>query len=340
MSKNTPYTIVEPYTEFLDPRKLSYLDIIERAARTCHKSEDHMEDTDQKSFLNRICFKKHHYSVTDHVTCILDIQCYGEECNALSEIVGLGERRPSPSRALFALRSSVPKPGILRLSGNVKMWRDLANDFLLPRSSCVLTWEIEDVILNRLHQVWPFFFAHHPNTNRSIDSDEFCRIIDANPFTNRDGLSPEEMQKHMTLTHRLVGDRCMSHQLVRHRLGGYSQESQRWCDYGKKGFQFIIPPEYDKHPELREEYLQQALSSYEYYLKSREAGVNKEDARRNLPSCTKTEVVVTYTMGGWGYFHEMRSLSAHAEWQIRTLGHQMYEQHTSWFPEVFRREAA
>ena len=51
----------------------------------------------------------------------------------------------------------------------------------------------------------------------------------------------ESVLEHASVTVRIICDRACSHQLVRHRLAAYSQESQRYCNYGKKGFQFIAP---------------------------------------------------------------------------------------------------
>jgi thymidylate synthase (FAD) len=135
----------------------------------------------------------------------------------------------------------------------------------------------------------------------------------------------------------------MSHQLVRHRMAAYSQESQRYCDYSKKGFQFLVPPSYVtkdeegyevwKYPGL--DYFRLMESEYGFYCKARELKVPAEDARRPLGNATKTEVVVTFTLGMWRHFHKMRTLNAHAEWCIKGLGKQVLEHQASILPDVF-----
>ena len=88
----------------------------------------------------------------------------------------------------------------------------------------------------------------------------------------------------------------MSHQLVRHRISSYSQESQRFCDYGKKGFKFIVPPKIlNAEPYLYNAWLEDTINDYKVYLALREAKIPAEDARSKLPNATKTEVVTTNT---------------------------------------------
>lgn len=124
--------------------------------------------------------------------------------------------------------------------------------------------------------------------------------------------------EHCSITARLVGDRSMSHQLVRHRIASYSQESQRYCNYGKKGFQVILPPTIAESPRLGL-WEDQMNSAYEHYLWLLEAGIPPEDARSVLPNATKTEVVTTYNLRQWRWVFGQRALNSHAQWQIKEI---------------------
>lgn len=174
----------------------------------------------------------------------------------------------------------------------------------------------------------------------------------------------ESVLEHISASVRVVGSRSMSHQLVRHRLASYSQESQRFCSYGRKGYQIICPPKInltcgpyyfdEDFPEtffMDSEYLEQYpknwftgisrhwLSSrvYNYleYLYYLEAGIPPEDARECLPNATKTEVVMTANLRQWRHVFEERALNKHAQWQIRALMQYVLIEFGKALPSVF-----
>lgn len=156
--------------------------------------------------------------------------------------------------------------------------------------------------------------------------------------------------EHCSITTRWVGSRTMSHQLVRHRIAAYSQESQRYCDYSpdrkhgrETGLQIIVPPEvgevpkgtYDvfldegaiksgrlllhpaQHPAFR--FIHHCASCYREYEWLRSKGVKAEDAREVLPNATKTEVVATFNLRMWRHVFKERALNPRAQWQIRKI---------------------
>lgn len=151
----------------------------------------------------------------------------------------------------------------------------------------------------------------------------------------------ESVIEHAVLTAKIICSRSCSHQLVRHRIAAYSQESQRYCDYGKKGLQIICPPSIgvpaglytvrqsqtsdtllcDPHLQDRGQraYLYQAFRAYGQYLRYREAGIPAEDAREVLPNAVKTEVVSTFNLRTWRHIFRERALNPRAQWQIRGI---------------------
>ena len=190
------------------------------------------------------------------------------------------------------------------------MWKDFLTAWPPPgKTKCALGHGIDSCLAAQ----FPFFFKvaidrPHPK----------IRLIDCNPVTNNNRLTEEEVLKHMTMTGRFIGSRTMSHQLVRHRLAAYSQESQRYCNYGKKGFQFIIPPDVYEE-DLVKEYTDMMLHAYDEYEAFLADGLKPEDARFVLPNATKTEVVATYTLGMWKHIIEHRGHNNKAQWEIRDL---------------------
>ncbi len=145
----------------------------------------------------------------------------------------------------------------------------------------------------------------------------------------------ESVLEHCSITVRFICDRSASHQLVRHRLGSFSQESQRYCNYGKKGLQVICPPSIARRAALYDHWcahVEQAENEYNYLL---EAGIPPEDARSVLPNCTKTEIVATFNLRQWRHVFQQRALNPRAQWQIRELMTDLLKQFSKLIPAVF-----
>ena len=297
-NKMNNFTVVEPGFEFFEPT-MGYMEFLEKCTRVCYKSEEHIKLGSAEKLLTKVVKEVEHLSVTEHATCIIELSNINRS-GARDEIIEIITRVP-----LFALRVSYnEEKKILKISGNVRMWMELIqSDYI----------DVGGRFAFNLHNKWPFFFDIPEDARSGI----VVKILDENPLTNKNNLTIKEMRKHMTLTCNLIGNRAFSHQLVRHRLAAYSQESQRYCNYGKKGFQFIIAPSYQGH--LREEFIADVLHNYERYLYYIEQGIKPEDARDILPNATKTEVVATYTLGLWGHVFGMRVDNPHAQWQIKQI---------------------
>ncbi len=151
--------------------------------------------------------------------------------------------------------------------------------------------------------------------------------------------------EHCNITVRIIGDRSMSHQLVRHRIAAYSQESQRYCNYGKKGLQVILPLSIAKtQPEFGvkghdvdlvlgwNSFIEKAYSFYLHLLAN---GIPPEDARSVLPNATKTEVVTTFNLRQWRHVFVDRALNKKAQWQIREIMLSGLQQFKELLPVVF-----
>ena len=128
----------------------------------------------------------------------------------------------------------------------------------------------------------------------------------------------ESVLEHVSITVKFIGDRTMSHQLVRHRIGSYSQESQRYCNYNKKGeLEVVCPPDIKRAPVF-DRWYEHVFNSYITYKELIKSGIEPEDARSVLPGCCKTEVATTYNIRQWRHFFKVRT-DKHAQWQIRAL---------------------
>ena len=120
----------------------------------------------------------------------------------------------------------------------------------------------------------------------------------------------ESVLEHYSFTVRFVCDRGVSHELVRHRIASYSQESTRYCNYGKKGVTFIKPID-NKDDAVWEFAMHNAEMTY---LRMIDNGYTPQEARAVLPNSLKTEVVMTANLREWRTVLKQRtSKAAHPE---------------------------
>ena len=146
------------------------------------------------------------------------------------------------------------------------------------------------------------------------------------------GRGYETVLEHANMTVRFICDRGVTHEIVRHRLAAYSQESTRYCNY-KGGVTFIIPPwveqepgEYTKernpiyddveHPEVS--WFNAMGRAEASYIALLEAGWSPQQARSVLPNSLKTEIVCTANLREWRHILKLRTSPA-AHPQIREI---------------------
>lgn len=146
--------------------------------------------------------------------------------------------------------------------------------------------------------------SHHRNKTGEVDKDFIMRLIK---------MGHESVLEHMSISFIFITDRITTHQLVRHRLCSFSQESQRYCMY--KDTLTCIIPETGMCCALRDH----AQACFDEYLRALDYGKMKaEDARIFLPPYTKTQIGVTANLREWRNIFKQR-LDKHAQPQIRNL---------------------
>ena len=148
----------------------------------------------------------------------------------------------------------------------------------------------------------------------------------------------ESVLEHISVTVKFVCDRGVSHEIVRHRLASYSQESTRYCNYSKGDFNgeitviepcFLVPGTagYDM-------WYKACQMAEQYYFSMLDWGCMPEEARAVLPNSLKTELVMTANLREWRHFFKLRTSKA-AHPQMRELTVPLLSEFKEKIPVVF-----
>lgn len=140
--------------------------------------------------------------------------------------------------------------------------------------------------------------------------------------------------EHASFTFGVEGiSRVCSHQIVRHRLASYSQQSQRYVAMERPNV--IVPPSILRDQEAADLFEEAVVHSHKTYQTLVERGIPKEDARFILPHGFETKIVITMNARELHHFFALR-LCRRAQWEIRFLAREMLRRVLSVAPELFK----
>jgi len=143
----------------------------------------------------------------------------------------------------------------------------------------------------------------------------------------------ESIIEHASATFEISGiSRACSHQLVRHRLASYSQESQRYVDMSDPDL--VVPDAVKASPEAYEVWSSFVDQVKDVYSDLRGLGIRKEDARFILPNAAETRIVMTMNFRELRHFFRLR-LAPEAQWEIRRVALEVLKQLAPHAPTVF-----
>ena len=144
--------------------------------------------------------------------------------------------------------------------------------------------------------------------------------------------------EHSSFTFVIEGiSRACSHQIVRHRIASFTQQSQRYVNL--KTFDYIIPPKIANNVEAVKEYnrtIKRVEKSYKSLLK---LGVPKEDIRYILPNATSTNLMMTMNARSLLHFFSLRCCMR-AQWEVREVANRMLKQVKKVAPTIFEKAGA
>lgn len=156
----------------------------------------------------------------------------------------------------------------------------------------------------------------------------------------------ESVLEHNSISVLVQCDRGVTHEIVRHRIASYSQESTRYCNYSKDkfgkeinvidigtGFKYNYNNENDI--DKYKEWLYAMEDAEKHYMKMIELGATPQEARSVLPTSLKTEIVITMNIREWRHFFQLRSSNA-AHPQMREISDMILERFVILFPVFFK----
>jgi len=140
--------------------------------------------------------------------------------------------------------------------------------------------------------------------------------------------------EHASFTFSIEGvSRAMTHQLVRHRIASYTQQSQRYVTYDTLE-KYVTPPSIVDNTEAKKTFEETLEKTSDAYQKLLRLGIPKEDARFVLPNAAKTNIIVTMNARELRHFFNLRCCTR-AQWEIRDVATEMLKQAKRTAPALF-----
>ncbi len=201
-------------------------------------------------------------------------------------------------------------------------------DIIEPSVEVYLTQEEADKIMTAIESYGRTCYKSESKITQD-SAKEFIKKI-----MKRGHLSVIEHEK---ITARVICDRGVTHEIVRHRIASYSQESTRYCNYSGKPMQFIKPCFWKNDGDGGYKYL-----CWEEAMKNSDAiynaligqGASPQEARSVLPNSLKTEIVITYNLREWLHFFSLRCAKA-AHPQMQQVANMLKNKMVELLPVIF-----
>lgn len=331
--------LIKPSFEIIDKSAYpSILEFIEHIGRVCYKSEDKIGPGTAEKFVKpRI--KDGHESILEHGTFCFELSHSEIENDGVLDYIEhslqcIHDIQENSIGFQFLTR----KDWSMLLSFNIRTLRDATK--MSPGNPLIYGLTTE------LSKEYPSLFRDLVILRPSCNAFQLRRILPSEMFKT---FTTDELRKHYYETVRFICDRGVSHELVRHRLCAFSQESTRYCNYAG-GVTFIIPPWVDIEPG---EYNEEIMGAYndpftanevwsfamlevedDYIRLTKSEGWSPQQARSVLPNSLKTEIVVTANLAEWHHIFGLRTAKA-AHPQMRELMIPLCSEFKNKFPEIF-----
>ena len=320
----------------------------EFSGRICYKSVDKMGNS--SNFLPaRI--REGHEDIIEHIVVTIAMEGDGDGTEKSMHCLR-GKNRHCEVCSIRRDRGDADQEPVWYVSANLRAWLDLfrlgemedalpilkaiAPNIFFEFSPPAPSIHLFDLAAAIGYSGWLTHLRTPINVAQTTDGPQRVTLLGANlPFDYSKinvNLPPTaavyvaRQQDHGSATFLFEGiSRACTHQLVRHRLGSYSQESSRYVDLGKGGWRPVIPPSIMAKPEAAKAISKFWGEAENLYGSLRDMGIRKEDARFILPVAAETRVVVTMNLASWDHFLWLRADKA-SQWEIQALAKQVESQ--------------
>ncbi len=333
--------LIKPYTESINldlSQPNSILKHIETVGRNCYKSEEKITDDSYIAFI-KMLINRGHYAMLEHNLIPISIKGqWAQDC--FFELKDLNSELNKESLETYDTRfvNFTDDENGFVISANLRVYRDLLKFY--PNNPFIQS--IVAVLINNGYKIMFEDLNLDFLEEEAIKGLKLTIIIDTNKF------SPIEKLYHEFKSIRFVCDRGISHEIVRHRVAAFAQESTRYVDYSKKGIKALtgkrkhisyIIPNWLNIPEhicssiksinrisdlIVKEWMKGIKISEKTYYNLLKLGWQAQEARSVLPNSLKTDIIVTMNLRGWKHFFDMR-LPKTAHEQMRELTIPLYE---------------
>ena len=298
------------------------LRLVELCGRTAYKSEDKITDGSAKKFVLTLK-SQGHLSVLEHSNIVLKVQknpaeqvpggpepfTFAALVQALTHRIGFHRVFPANSGSGFVL------------AGNLRSWLETLD-------SLKSMGPYGGFLARSLNRYFPALFADPgqvqavPSIATLVGEEEQLELLKTDPYFDLP-----------VFVFRFVCDRGITHEIVRHRVFSFTQESTRYVNYENKGMVLILPEElYNSYDEdqctlasgdlLAGEWRKRAELIFHWYKEDLARGLRPEIARDILPNLLKGEIFVSGRWSGWKHFILLRD-SSHAHPRIRHLAREV-----------------
>jgi thymidylate synthase (FAD) len=290
---------IEPFFQIQDDLDSSSVAVrLEACGRICYKSEDKITEDSAIPFVSKIAAHGHN-SVLEMAVLTFRVIC---RQNQIDELLDCQPK--------FLVIDKLPE-GML-LSGSMRAFKEL---YLLHREN-----QLANNLMLVLVGLVPYLFEKIIDVNKIQARDRSISITKMN-LSEVDQLPGELRLRHRFVSVKFVVNRAVTHELVRHRLCSFLQESQRYCRYSEDKFDnqvtFIKPMffvEESKEYQLWKEAMEQAEATYFKLLETS----TPQAARTVLPNSCKTEIIVFCNLIEWQHIFTLRTSTA-AEPSMREI---------------------
>lgn len=304
---------------------------IEKVGRTCYKSEDKISEDSAVKFVGNL-IERGHEAMIEHWNLIFKTnggtyEDFKSDLNLLLE----GSNIPLTERLRPYLRFTDCDidDGNIRyiVSGNMRAWRDFAK-------ACVVGLGIIPQYMWGMVRNYPLFFPEYQEYIPEIFTNNLFIPISVDELNNF------ERNIHQDITMKIICDRGVSHELVRHRVASFAQESTRYCNYTKEKFGneiTVVRPSWSRSAHIDADWMIACGNAETAYFKLLNEGCTPQEARSVLPNSLKTEIIVTMNLDGWKHFFDLRCAEgAHPDMRkVATMAKELFEEEVISSESVF-----